>query len=155
MTGPDRSALLVDLDAVLHRHGMHVAAIYLIRALTALDPPTGRTTTMPDTTTRLPCPPWCGLPAGHGFDPQLGDDPDFRCHQASLRLSAELEEGGQVHAVISAWEEMYPDGRVELMSPAVDLDAVKTDRLTAAEARDVAVQLLGLADRLGRIVGTV
>lgn len=90
-----------------------------------------------------PCPSWCALPAGHGYDSY---DTDGRTH---YRFHT-APEGGPGPLVESM--ESYNDGAVTLTDPKVDV-MQKTEALTAEEARSNAAQLLAAADLLDSITG--
>ena len=91
-------------------------------------------------TTSLPCPPWCSLPRGHGFD-QADGDLLTRAHTA-----AEVELHGPARVGVMALETAADtDGPVvSVMAPTIYIEA--DGDFTGPQAREIAAALLNAAD---------
>jgi hypothetical protein len=93
-------------------------------------------------TADTPCPPWCTLPAGHGYD--TAD------HTCVTRLHSRAFGD---HVALVAAENLTVDeggGHIEQAAPVIDLANME---LTAAEARRLAAALLDAADVYDGMVG--
>jgi hypothetical protein len=104
--------------------------------------------------TLAPCPPWCALPVGHGFD-QIGDDL-HRFHRWEV-ASVDTAEGGA--AAISLTVESLESGQRTEAPTRTPLSVcvygyLEGDDLTGPEARKLAAALLNAADEWDRITGT-
>lgn len=97
--------------------------------------------------TSLPCPPWCQLPAGHGFDAEYGGEL-HRSHEAAtadFRFTG--PEGAPINVsvrLLSIESAPEPDGPPSTSPPVVYLD--EAEGLAGPQARQVAAALLDAAD---------
>ncbi len=91
--------------------------------------------------TDLPCPPWCEMELGHGWDDLPNDDGRrMRNHGRSL--------GEHVDMFMCEYEGVPLSGE-----PVGAYVSVDTDDRTAAELRALAAELLNAADDLDRVTG--
>jgi len=109
------------------------------------------------TTTDAPCPWWCALPAGHGWDLQVIGEPCLeRAHQ---HLIGEITHGnGALYIDVSVYERIvqYPSGVLGDVTgfpdpPAVSLSGDPAEYLTGAQARACAAMLVEAGALLDRV----
>ncbi len=103
-------------------------------------------------TTAHPCPPWCALPSGHGYDSLDADDTLLRFHERDLSRfswphSSEPVTTG-VGVSLTQMERASADGsRVLHHWPVVITAYTKGgEELTGPQARQFAAALLDAAD---------
>lgn len=147
-TIPDLHALAVDLDEVLHSHGVSVPAVDLLRALPGvLNPPT-EGATMPATIapTVPACPDWCTLRPGHDWDSIADDDTLVRGHEQS-RQSWDLTN--HKAGVVIGCQENASGPQQGLQAPYIFVSG--GHELTAAEARRLSGTIAEAADALDDI----
>lgn len=114
-------------------------------------------TTTPDTskfpshadmfgTTTNPCPAWCTMPDGHGYD-ATGYPPDGTPNAWEFRIhSCTIAAAGTGGVDVIQGEQLYSDGRVELQAPEINPPENGRENLTGPQARAVAVALVKAAD---------
>jgi hypothetical protein len=87
------------------------------------------------TPTPPPCPPWCGLPAGHPYDDENRPGEPIRTHRLVLAQKPSRFTGPDYEdrITIEALAELLPDGTEQVWPPAVegqvDGDQILTSRL--------------------------
>ncbi|MDX6307196.1 MAG: hypothetical protein QOI06_242 [Nocardioidaceae bacterium] len=98
-------------------------------------------------TTTNPCPAWCTEAPGHGYDTtdKFGQW-EFRYHSRTFPAA------GTEGVDLTQGERLWPDGTLELESPAINLpEVMRSPGLDGQEARGVAVALCAAADRWDEI----
>lgn len=92
-----------------------------------------------------PCPPWCELPEGHGYE----NDGDF------VRAHTRIFDAGRTGASVTAWTEALSAGGPEVTGGpeiSVRIDNDLSEPLTPHDARTLAKQLSAAADAADAIV---
>jgi len=100
-------------------------------------------------TSGLPCPSWCDLPAGHGFDSIDGDGSLWRAHQRVFRDFEFCDLDGNRFSVrvwMSEAQNASSDEGPVLGRLPLEITADRTEGLTGPQARQVAAALLDAAD---------
>jgi hypothetical protein len=106
-------------------------------------------------TTANPCPDWCTLPAGHGYDSQDGSGM-FRGHEHSTGWLREPSGDGTVSmfVAIESLEALRSTGsgvHVEVVDPPhISLDS-NDGNMSSRQAREVARMLLEAAAKLDEV----
>ncbi|MDN5798295.1 MAG: hypothetical protein L0H79_21455 [Intrasporangium sp.] len=106
-------------------------------------------------TTANPCPTWCELGAGHGYDTN-DHEAEYRFHERSLGdINEPIRDGGRlsVHVGIVASESLTLDesGTAVSVTPACIVLDAPDSRLTSSQAVEAARLLLAAAERLDAI----
>jgi len=95
-----------------------------------------------------PCPSWCEMPAGHGWDSQDGPDIEMRVHAL---LIGEID-GGSSNVSIEALEICTRGGASTFTPTTITVDSRTSDaELTVAQARQLAALLVLAADRVAAL----
>lgn len=111
-------------------------------------------------TSMHPCPYWCTLPRGHGYDGQEAGTANLvRSHVGEGHDTVLSGIAGSDHIVnvdLAAMETASPDGGRVLAVTPVELSVLgyrEGDALDAAAARRLAAALLDGADRFDEVTG--
>ena len=115
-------------------------------------------------TTTLPCPDWCTLPVGHGFD-SLAEDGNGNLSRFDSRsigpenLTAGGVDGGRLETVsvsVEMLEVASPDESRVIRTDSIYLAVAgyrENTELDSTQARQLAAALLNAADEWDRITG--
>ncbi len=102
-----------------------------------------------------PCPDWCTLPAGHGYDSRIiASDNLCRLHIVAGRDITTDRAAASVD--IEALEEASADGQqvLSITTPSLLVSGMlEGEAFGAVQARQLAAALLDAADRLDEITG--